>query len=1001
MPRRDLRLVMEQLFRGRPSVIVLLLFTILTVIYTYPYAFNLGTMVNDPVDPLLSTWTMLWDRHILLDGPAAWSRLFDANIFFPYRATLAFSEHLLGNMALALPLLTTHPSPLFALNVIVLLTFVLSGFGTWLLVTYWTGDRWAAFLAGVIFAFNSTRLIVLGQLNLIGVQWMPLTLLALHLYLDKGKWQRWLLGLIFLNLQLLSAINYTMHIALLVSIFVSGYWLVHHRRLRLRPLVVLSALALITLLINSPIWSTYWRTGQLLGIERDLGAVRYFSAGLSDYLLVTNHSPWRGLWTPPASPANKLPAPLFPGVVAVLLGLIGGSVIAIRPPRRGRWFPSIIPILWVLATVGFVLSLGANEQALGPGLAPTLQVILPYPWLWAHVPGLKGFRAPARFAILFFLALSLLSGLTLAALARTLAPSRWQLRSALTVVLVAFPVFEYFAIPLTGSFYPYGADIPSVYGWLRQTEADAVVQEFPFFAGLQMGGREMERMYYSHQNWRQLVNGSSGYNPLSVLNLGYVMGPFPNWRSIEAMQRIGVNYALLHPSDYDLKFGAGAWLDVWARVPTHLPDFSHVWQVGDDYVLQLDSPTCAAMLSDISVSLILGEAEGDSRPVIITFANPTPAAFVSDPNRPSRLTARWWQAGRIVQETDMDLHEPLLVLPTETTSVMVSLSQPAESDPDELELVASLDSLERQIGRDFDLSIESEQESPSARITVVPAEARLPEPVQFEGGGRLLGYSLVVDEVTACQSLPVILYWEVPLTETGHEWVSVGLINRFGRMEIEDRIQPWLGRVAGHVIADERALPIPGPLPAGQYTLAVRLQKPDDAPLPAHTPDGPAERLPLASVLVRPGSPDLDADGWQPVGASVADVVTLVAYRLDRTQLAPGDWLRLTLVWQARAVPGRDVTVFTQLIGPDGRVWGQYDNPPRGGWYPTSLWQPGELVADDYLLQVSPEASPDRYTLVAGMYLPDTLERLPVRPADGGPATDVIVLTEIEIGGRE
>jgi hypothetical protein len=203
------------------------------------------------------------------------------------------------------------------------------------------------------------------------------------------------------------------------------------------------------------------------------------------------------------------------------------------------------------------------------------------------------------------------------------------------------------------------------------------------------------------------------------------------------------------------------------------------------------------------------------------------------------------------------------------------------------------------------------------------------------------------------------------------------------------------------MIANRHRLPIPGSLPAGQYELIVRLQKPDDAPLYAITPDGPVESLPLASVTVRPQPPNLEVSGWHPVGASVAGVVTLVAYRLDRTQLLPGDWLRLTLGWQAKATPSQDATVFTQLIGPDGQVWGQKDNPPRAGWYPTSVWQPGELVADDYLFQVSPDAPPGRYVLVTGMYLPDTLERLPVTPAGENRITDAIMLTEIDIGNRQ
>jgi hypothetical protein len=185
-------------------------------------------------------------------------------------------------------------------------------------------------------------------------------------------------------------------------------------------------------------------------------------------------------------------------------------------------------------------------------------------------------------------------------------------------------------------------------------------------------------------------------------------------------------------------------------------------------------------------------------------------------------------------------------------------------------------------------------------------------------------------------------------------------------------------------------------LPAGQYTLSLQLQKSDGAPLPAYIAKGPVESLPLAAVIVRPRTPDLRTGRWEPVDASVADTVALVAYRLDRKQLRPGDWLRLTLVWQARTAPGRDATVFTQLIGPDGQIWAQYDNPPRGGSYPTSLWQPGELVSDDYLLQVKPDTPPGRYTLITGMYLPDTLERLPVQMG-GGFRGDAIRLTEIDI----
>ena len=70
------------------------------------------------------------------------------------------------------------------------------------------------------------------------------------------------------------------------------------------------------------------------------------------------------------------------------------------------------------------------------------------------------------------------------------------------------------------------------------------------------------------------------------------------------------------------------------------------------------------------------------------------------------------------------------------------------------------------------------------------------------------------------------------------------------------------------------------------------------------------------------------------------------------------------------------MTVFTQLLGPDGQVWGQRDNVPGGGWYPVSLWLPGQPVVDDYAFQIHPDAPPGNYRLIAGLYFSDSQARL-------------------------
>lgn len=83
--------------------------------------------------------------------------------------------------------------------------------------------------------------------------------------------------------------------------------------------------------------------------------------------------------------------------------------------------------------------------------------------------------------------------------------------------------------------------------------------------------------------------------------------------------------------------------------------------------------------------------------------------------------------------------------------------------------------------------------------------------------------------------------------------------------------------------------------------------------------------------------------------------------------LVPGQALEGRLWWKAAARPAKDYSVFVQLVSPDGLL-AQYDSEPRGGGYPTSLWDPGETIEDFFRLAVPDHARPGVYQIIAGMY---------------------------------
>ena len=73
----------------------------------------------------------------------------------------------------------------------------------------------------------------------------------------------------------------------------------------------------------------------------------------------------------------------------------------------------------------------------------------------------------------------------------------------------------------------------------------------------------------------------------------------------------------------------------------------------------------------------------------------------------------------------------------------------------------------------------------------------------------------------------------------------------------------------------------------------------------------------------------------------------------------------------------------------------------RGG-YPTSLWEPGEIIADEHTVNVHADAPPGRYRLAVGLYRLTDGTRLPVWDADGVPQSNdwAILPTVILVSGQ-
>jgi 4-amino-4-deoxy-L-arabinose transferase-like glycosyltransferase len=119
--------------------------------------------------------------------------------------------------------------------------------------------------------------------------------------------------------------------------------------------------------------------------------------------------------------------------------------------------------------------------------------------------------------------------------------------------------------------------------------------------------------------------------------------------------------------------------------------------------------------------------------------------------------------------------------------------------------------------------------------------------------------------------------------------------------------------------------------------------------------------------------------------------IKLLGYHVPREETWPGDTLPITLYYQAMVPFGIDYTVFVHFVDAQGNIVVQQDTYPGMGRYPTTLWQPGQIIADTFYLTL-PEWTPAPGTgiLEAGFYDRDTGLRLLVVDENGQAVADSV-----------
>jgi hypothetical protein len=453
--------------RIRGFVLLAALYAALALVFTWPLALHLTThhVGESGGDARVYVWNLWWVKTALLERHVS---PFETDmIFHPVGIGLALHTLGLWQGLLFLPL-----DALFGFvagaNLVVLLSFVASGLGTFALARREGASTQAAFLAGLVFAFCPYRLARLaGHYDLLATEWIPVYLIALLSAFARGPVR----PLMVLGCGLAAAgcgyanLSYLAFLALFSAAYVTWRLLREPRRLELiARAVAIAAVAFVALL---PL---------LLAARRDLtswgylpypGADRY-GADLARWIRPSPEQTLLGGAIGQALDRNVAETTVFPGYLVLGLGLAALAVPAIRR-SHGLWAAT--------GAVAFVLSLGRGLRIAGRAF----DVPLPFA-LVERIPLFDNLRAPARFSLLTMLALGLLLAALWTRFADRLRPVP---RALATAALAALIVGEYLAVPVP----LFASGAPAVYSRIAAEPGDFAVAEIPGIE--QVAGRIM------------------------------------------------------------------------------------------------------------------------------------------------------------------------------------------------------------------------------------------------------------------------------------------------------------------------------------------------------------------------------------------------------------------------------------------------------------------------------------------------------------------------------
>src|SRR5947207_1529538 len=575
----------------RENSLVLLLYVFLTIILTYPAVFFLRTRVlgGFPEDNFHFLWELWYVAHAIFDLHK--SPFFDPDVFVPYGFDLLRNQDLSAGTVLFFSPLTQCFGEVFAYNFLVLASFALTGFGTYLFARELWGCRRSAVLGGIIVGFCSYRYQHAGgHLSIVSTQWIPFFFFYLERTLQRRRSGDAALAGLFFAVSALVTAYYAFMLPLAAVFYLLARCPWHEFGRSPRPFIrvsLVAAIVVVTLLLPFAIpYAVSARSSPM--VPRPIGEAQAFAASLADYFIPNGRhllfgkwvqAQWRsgpnGLWTSEWQ--------VYIGIVALALALVG----VMHPERK------IVRCLLITAAGCLLFSFGpgfylTHPPPLGEGtnevrLSP---IVMPVRFIGSII-GFNQLRAWARLGFFVELMVGVLAAGGLQLILRALDSRRrsflnFSLQWIVTVLFAGLVVLDSCGAPMGMSLVaPRAVD-----QWLAKQPGKFAFMEYPISRHAYGG----PAIYSTRLTGKRIIMGNAQNPP----NLAFweTLSAFPSPSTLDLLYRWGTKYVVVDESLY--RAGVSFWkiYQTWSSLESAIkasPRLQEVAVLDEVHLYQLDS----------------------------------------------------------------------------------------------------------------------------------------------------------------------------------------------------------------------------------------------------------------------------------------------------------------------------------------------------------------------------------------------------------------------------